>query len=365
MDYHLHLPPPAERQAVIRVIPPRHSASLRRGGGRKSSPGWTEQKRRTNRRRFDRLRPFIKTAVTVIYPASATPAQLAALDACNRNFCKEKSIPARAVWEGPGYHQHIALGIPHSAGLETLWLARLRKRWMDVFGREIAANSFLWKPDIEPDKIASYLSKTRKNRGICVKCPWPWMPFAPCWEVGFRILVSNGSSVAAMPKPRKKRVSSTSLKTPHHSISPSYTVKPGQTSETKREIAGDNLAPTSEHRLAPSKARSRAPAASSAQKSTLAAPASDERLSPMKAVTLQQFGQDLSSWLALVQQGEAISIVDDGREVARLLPAVQPASRLAVPVQWPDFAARPRTLFGEALLSAGIAQALIDKDRVA
>lgn len=85
----------------------------------------------------------------------------------------------------------------------------------------------------------------------------------------------------------------------------------------------------------------------------------------MKAVTLQQFGQDLSSWLALVQQGEAISIVDDGREVARLLPAVQSASHLAVPLQWPDFAARPRILFGGALLSAGIAQALIDKDRVA
>jgi len=362
MEYHLHMLPSSSRQqAAIRIVPPRPGC-LRRGGGRKSSPGWTDQKLRTNRRRFDQLRPHIQTGVTVIYPANATPDQLAAMNACNRNFCKEKGIPARAVWEGPGYHQHIALGIPYSAGLERLWRARLRKRSLAVFGVEISPDAFLWKPDIEPDKIASYLSKTRKDKRICVKCPWPWMTFAPCWEVGFRFLVLNGSCAAA--KPRKKRVTSPALKTPPHSISPSYTGKSEQTSERKNEILPGGISPPQKHQRAASRARPRAsPIAPSWHKAPLAATARSGYPSPMSVATLQQFGQSLPSWLDLVRRGETVAIVDGGQEVARLVPPAEAPARVASPVRWPDFAARRRAVFGDVVLPAGTAAALVNEDR--
>ncbi len=69
--------------------------------------------------------------------------------------------------------------------------------------------------------------------------------------------------------------------------------------------------------------------------------------------------------MALVQRGETVAILDDGREVARLVP---PTDRPAPapgqpPVRWPDFAARRRAVFGETMLPAGTAQALIDEDR--
>lgn len=147
---------------------PSRSRNLRHGGGRKDRHGWTEQKRRSNRSRFDSLRPFIKTGVTIWYPDKATIEQFKGFNACMREFCKEKRIPARSIWEGPGRHQHIALGIEHDADMERTWRARLQKKWLEIFGGPMPLDAFLWKPDIEPDKIASYFSKTRKN-GTMVK----------------------------------------------------------------------------------------------------------------------------------------------------------------------------------------------------
>lgn len=164
-------------------MPP--SRNLRHGGGRKDRHGWTEQKRRSSRARFDSLRPFIKTGVTIIYPDNTTLAQLSGFNASVREFCKEKGIPARSIWEGPGRHQHIALGIEHDADMERAWRTRLQKRWLKAFGWPMPQDAFFWKPDIEPDKIASYLSKTRKY-GKTVKGAWPWLQFNPVWEVGFR-----------------------------------------------------------------------------------------------------------------------------------------------------------------------------------
>ena len=40
----------------------------------------------------------------------------------------------------------------------------------------------------------------------------------------------------------------------------------------------------------------------------------------MSTATVQQFGQSLPSWLALVQRGETVVIVDAGKEEARLVP---------------------------------------------
>ena len=84
----------------------------------------------------------------------------------------------------------------------------------------------------------------------------------------------------------------------------------------------------------------------------------------MSVATLQQFGQDLPSWMALVRRGESVAITEAGHIVARLMPATAPASTPATTtVAWPDFAARRRAIFGDSVLPAGTAQALIDEDR--
>lgn len=45
----------------------------------------------------------------------------------------------------------------------------------------------------------------------------------------------------------------------------------------------------------------------------------------MSIATLQQFGQNLPAWMALVMRGESVAIVDGGKEVARLMPPAAPA----------------------------------------
>lgn len=187
MEYTLHRA--AKRPSLAsndkpRVVPSR-PGNLRKGGGRRDNPGWTKQKRLTNRRRFDQLRPRIKTCVTIWLPAQATPEQLATFSRLNREFCKKHRMSARAVWEGPGKHLHIALGLLHDLAMETSWRRRLSKAWKREFHAEMPPKAFFWKPDEEPDKIASYLSKTWKN-GKVIKQAWPWLTFNPIWEVGFR-----------------------------------------------------------------------------------------------------------------------------------------------------------------------------------
>lgn len=190
-----------------KIVPPRRPANLRRGGGRKDVPGWTEQKRKTNRRRFDQLRSLIITGVTVTCPPRAVPEQLKAIAECCRNFCKEKSLPARAVWEGPCPHFHIALACHFSAELERKWRARLMLRWLAVFDQAMPSRAFLWKPDEAGQKIASYLSKTCDKQGRPVKGQSPWLKFPPAWETGFRGLMKAKPRPAASPGPACLRVS--------------------------------------------------------------------------------------------------------------------------------------------------------------
>lgn len=194
--YLIERPPPSADGRRRRITPPRRPANLRRGGGRKDTPGWTEQKRKTNRRRFNQLRPFIRTGVTVTCPARAARLQLKAIEDCCRNFCREKAIPARAVWEGPRPHFHIALACPFSDELETKWRERLARRWRAVFGQPMPNRAFLWKPDIAGQKIASYLSKTKDKRGRLVKGRAAWLTFSPYWETGYRSLVQAEASPA-------------------------------------------------------------------------------------------------------------------------------------------------------------------------
>lgn len=86
----------------------------------------------------------------------------------------------------------------------------------------------------------------------------------------------------------------------------------------------------------------------------------------MGTATLQQVGQDLPSWVALVQRGESVAIMQAGRIIARLMPpeeAEATPATAAEAVRWPDFAARRRTVFGNAVLPAGTVQALVNEDR--
>lgn len=86
----------------------------------------------------------------------------------------------------------------------------------------------------------------------------------------------------------------------------------------------------------------------------------------MSVATLQQIGQDFPSWVALVQHGETVVITQAGKIVARLMPPEDGAAKpeaSAASVRWPDFAARRRAIFGERMLPAGTAQALVDEDR--
>lgn len=185
----------------IRVVGSR-CKNLRLGGGRKDQPGWTDHKLRASRRRFHALRPYIRTGVTICYPSKASPADLLRLSRSSQSFCKEQGIPARAVWEGPGKHQHIALGIEFSDVLAKAWIKRLRKLWLTLFGVPMPAKAFLWNPDVKPDEIASYLSKTRskKENGCVVKKAWPWMTFNPVWEVGFSKLVKEQKAVHSIAR---------------------------------------------------------------------------------------------------------------------------------------------------------------------
>lgn len=218
-------------------------------------PGWTAQKRRTNHRRFDELRPFIKTGVTIIYPSHATPQQLANLSKCSQEFCKEKGIAARAVWEGPGYHQHIALCIEHSPEIEQQWCKRLAKRWRAVLGVEMGPKAFLWNPGINPDRIANYFLKTWSRGGTgsqMVKGKYAWMPSTPYWETCLRKLAPPGKARGRSDdKPRKTRGNSEGepaapLVSPPYS--PNYTVSTAQTSENEGERAGEGKEKVSEAR---------------------------------------------------------------------------------------------------------------------
>jgi len=222
VDYELHRQKPSGKKP--RVKPPRRIENLRKGGGRRDRPGWTEAKRKSNRERFHKLRPLIKTGVTIHYPRHATREQLIALDECNQNFCKEHNLPARSIWEGPGKHQHLGLGIQHDPVLVERWKARLNKRSVEFFGEPMPAKAFLWKPEIKPDEIASYFSKTWKD-GKKVKGAWPWLTWNPVWETGFRrlletiLFLNTNESI-----PRKKSVSD-SPENEGHADSPHYTAE--------------------------------------------------------------------------------------------------------------------------------------------
>ncbi|MFN0076989.1 MAG: type II toxin-antitoxin system Phd/YefM family antitoxin [Prosthecobacter sp.] len=73
----------------------------------------------------------------------------------------------------------------------------------------------------------------------------------------------------------------------------------------------------------------------------------------MSVATLQQFGQSLPSWLALVQRGETVAIVDGGHELARLVPPEKQKTVTAPPAwSWKDHLAELEAIFPEPVIGA-------------
>jgi antitoxin (DNA-binding transcriptional repressor) of toxin-antitoxin stability system len=71
----------------------------------------------------------------------------------------------------------------------------------------------------------------------------------------------------------------------------------------------------------------------------------------MSIATVEQIGQKFAVWLAAVQRGETVAIVDSGREIARLTPSLEKnPSKTVNP--WANRMAELEALFPEPVLGA-------------
>ena len=71
----------------------------------------------------------------------------------------------------------------------------------------------------------------------------------------------------------------------------------------------------------------------------------------MKTVTIRQVHNDFSAVLALVAQGEEVTVLNRTRPVARICP---PLPEAPVNFKMPDFAARAKAIFGDSRLMTNI-----------
>jgi len=81
----------------------------------------------------------------------------------------------------------------------------------------------------------------------------------------------------------------------------------------------------------------------------------------MKTAELEDLKRDTSQLDAFVNGHESIHLMVGGRAVALLTPLPKRAE--AKKVQWPDFAAQRRAVFGDRVLPAGTVQSLMNEDR--
>ena len=65
----------------------------------------------------------------------------------------------------------------------------------------------------------------------------------------------------------------------------------------------------------------------------------------MRAVTIRQIHHDFSAVLALVAQGEEVTVLNRTRPVARICP---PLPEAPAKFEMPDFAARSKAIFGDS-----------------
>lgn len=179
-----------------RIVPPRPSKNLRRGGGRGVAASWSRDTIRRNKRRFEELARWLQSCITIKPPSYSTGEQLTKLNRCLKNYFKQAKTPARAVWEGPSPHVHIALGIACELGERNKLDTRLRKAWMTIFAERLPPEAVIWKAAESGQKLASYLGKTYKDHRYLTKETYNWMRFCPRWECHFRVLLGREKSAA-------------------------------------------------------------------------------------------------------------------------------------------------------------------------
>ncbi len=75
----------------------------------------------------------------------------------------------------------------------------------------------------------------------------------------------------------------------------------------------------------------------------------------MSTATVEQIGQNFGVWLAAVRRGETVAIVEKGREVARLTPAVEP-SQATTANPWAERMAKLEAIYTEPV--SGVSEAL-------
>ena len=72
----------------------------------------------------------------------------------------------------------------------------------------------------------------------------------------------------------------------------------------------------------------------------------------MKTVTIRQVHNDFAAVLAMVAQGEEVTVLNRTRPVARICPPLPPES--PAKFKMPDFAARAKAIFGDSKLMPNI-----------
>lgn len=87
--------------------------------------------------------------------------------------------------------------------------------------------------------------------------------------------------------------------------------------------------------------------AASSRKRCLTRGAMWDTLWDMKTVTLRQVHHDFGAVLALVAQGEEVTVLNRTRPVARICP---PRPEAPAKFKMPDFAARAKAIFGDRII---------------
>lgn len=73
----------------------------------------------------------------------------------------------------------------------------------------------------------------------------------------------------------------------------------------------------------------------------------------MSTATVVQVGANLRAWIAAVQRGETVAILDGGREVARLVPPVMQKEPAALPAwSWQNHLAELEAIYPEPVTGA-------------
>jgi hypothetical protein len=81
----------------------------------------------------------------------------------------------------------------------------------------------------------------------------------------------------------------------------------------------------------------------------------------MKTAELEDLKRDMGQLDVFVNGHESIHLMSGGHAVAVLTPIPKPMP--PTKIQWPDFEAQQRAIFGDRVLPAGTIQELMDEER--